>query len=315
MRSKRSMRSLTVVLVGTALALAACASSGSSGGGVKGLRMGGPAECPSRPFCEIGLKNTYNIRIASFKALDVGGPLTIKAIKDGTVDFGLVLSSDPNVATQGLQVLTDDKQLQQSDNIVPIVSKKLDKAPASTALDAVDARLSQQALVGMNTAYVVQHVPAPTIANGFLTSFQLNTKETLCGGATGSGKVVVGSNDFYESQVLANLYSAALKVCGYSASVRKGSGKREIVYPQLKKGDLDVVPEYAATLTGFLKGTASTEINTTMAALQSKLASNLAALKPAAATDQNAFAVTKAFATAHNLTTLSDLATYSQSLK
>jgi osmoprotectant transport system substrate-binding protein len=273
--------------------------------------MAGPAECPTRPYCEIGMKNTYGIKISSFTKLDAGGPLTIKAIKDGTVDFGLVFSSDPSVAAQGLTVLSDDKNLQQSDNVVPIIATKLNKAPATTALNAVSAKLSQEALVGMNTADVIQHAAPAAIASGFLSATGLDAT-ALCGGTRGSGKVVVGANDFYESQVLANVYAAALKACGYNASVKKGSGKREVVFPQLKKGDIDVLPEYAATLTTFLKGTSSNIIATTMTALRSKLPSSLVALEPSAATDQNAFAVTKAFATAHSLTTLSDLAKYSQ---
>jgi osmoprotectant transport system substrate-binding protein len=312
----RVIRSLTVVVAAGALAVTGCSSSGgsSSSGGAKGLKMGGPPECPTRPFCEPGVKSTYGVKVASFKTLDQGGPLTVKAIKDGTVDFGLVFTSDPTIGSQGLQVLTDDKHLQASDNVVPVANKKFNKAPASTALNAVSGALSQEALNGMNAAVQLQHVSATVVANGFLADshVNLNTKAALCGGATGSGKVTVGAFNFSESELLADVYAAALKVCGYSTKVKK-IGSREVVYPALKRGDIDLVPEYAATLTTFLKGTASTDITTTVQALSGKLPSNLVALKPAAATDQNSFAVTKAFATAHNLTTMSDLGTYSQS--
>jgi osmoprotectant transport system substrate-binding protein len=316
MRSKTSMRAFTLILTAAALTLAACGSSGGSGGGSssgggKAVSLGGPPECPSRPFCEVGLKNTYGIKISSFKSLDSGGPLTLKAIKDGTVDFGLVFTSDPTVDAQGLVVLTDDKHLQNSDNIVPIVDSHFNKAPATTALNKVQAALSQQALNGMNSAVQLQHVNPATVATGFLNAVHLD-KATLCGGASGTGKVTVGAFNFSESALLANVYAAALKTCGYSTSVKQ-LGAREVVYPALKKGDLDLVPEYAATLTTFLKGTASPDINNTLTALQGVLPSNLHALTAAAATDQNAFAVTKAFAQAHNLTTLSDLATYSTS--
>ncbi len=311
----RSIRSFTVVVAAIALAATACGSSGGSGGGGSsgghGLKLGGPAECPTRPFCEIGLKNTYGMKISSFKTLDSGGPLTVKAIKDGTIDVGLLYTSDPTAAAQGFVFLTDDKHLQQSDNVVPVINKKFDKAPATTALNAVQAALSQDALNGMNAAVQLQHVNAATVANGFLTTLHLD-KAALCGGATGSGKVKVVAFNFSESELLADLYAAALKTCGYSTSVKK-LGAREVVYPALKKGDFDVVPEYAATLTTFLKGTASNDITTTLQALSGKLPSNLVALKAADATDENGFCVTKAFATAHSLTTLSDLGAYSNS--
>jgi osmoprotectant transport system substrate-binding protein len=159
----------------------------------------------------------------------------------------------------------------------------------------------------------LQHVSASVVANGFLADshVNLNTKAALCGGATGSGKMTIGAFNFSESELLADIYAAALKTCGYSTKVKK-IGSREVVYPALKRGDIDAVPEYAASLTTFIKGTASTNIDTTLQALAAKLPANLVALKFAVATDQNSFAVTKAFATAHNLTTMSDLGAYSQ---
>ena len=311
----RSVRSLAAVAVVAALAVTACGSSGSSGGGsgsnaAKPIKLGGPPECPTRPYCEIGLKNTYSIKIASFKTLDSGGPLTLAAIKNGTVDMGLMFTSDPTVDAQGLVFLSDDKHLQNSDNVVPIIDTKFNKPPATDALNKVQAALSQEALVGMNKAVQLQHVPAGTVASGFLAAVHLD-KTALCGSATGSGKVTVGAFNFAESALLANVYAEALKTCGYSTTVKQ-LGAREVVYPALKKGDLDLVPEYAATLTTFLKGTASTDISTTLTALKGALPSNLHALVAAEANDQNGFAVTKTCATAHNLTTLSDLGKYSQ---
>jgi osmoprotectant transport system substrate-binding protein len=156
----------------------------------------------------------------------------------------------------------------------------------------------------------LQHVKSSTVAGGFLATLHLD-KAALCGGATGSGKVTLGAFNFAESDLLANVYAAALKTCGYSTTV-KSLGAREVVYPALKRGDLDLVPEYAATITTFLKGTASPDVTTTLTALKGVLPSNLVALNSAAATDQNGFAVTKAYATAHNLTTMSDLGKFSQ---
>jgi len=58
------------------------------------LVLGGPPECPKRPFCQLGLEKTYGLTFASFKSLDAGGPLVKAALKDGTVQVGLVFSSD-----------------------------------------------------------------------------------------------------------------------------------------------------------------------------------------------------------------------------
>jgi osmoprotectant transport system substrate-binding protein len=62
------------------------------------LVLGGPPECPTRPFCQPGLEKTYNLKFKSFKSLDAGGPLTKTAIEKGTVSIGLVFSSDGALA-------------------------------------------------------------------------------------------------------------------------------------------------------------------------------------------------------------------------
>lgn len=63
------------------------------------LTLGGPAECPKRPFCQLGLTKTYGIQFKGFKSLDAGGPLTKAALKDGTIQVGLVFSSDGSLGS------------------------------------------------------------------------------------------------------------------------------------------------------------------------------------------------------------------------
>lgn len=59
-----------------------------------GLKLGGPPECPQRPFCQPGLQQTYGLKFAGFTALDAGGPLVKTALKQGRISLGLVFSSD-----------------------------------------------------------------------------------------------------------------------------------------------------------------------------------------------------------------------------
>jgi osmoprotectant transport system substrate-binding protein len=95
--------------------------------------LGGPAECPTRPFCQPGLEKTYGAKFKAFKALDAGGPLTKNALADGNIDVGLVFSSDGGIPARGFVVLEDDKGLQTADNIIPVLRKEIDspelKAP------------------------------------------------------------------------------------------------------------------------------------------------------------------------------------------
>src|SRR5207237_957846 len=77
--------------------------------------LGGPPECPSRPFCQPGLQQTYGLKFKAFKSLDTGGPLTFAALKQGSINIGLVFSSDGGITANNFVVLDDDKHLQQAD--------------------------------------------------------------------------------------------------------------------------------------------------------------------------------------------------------
>ncbi|MFE2145721.1 ABC transporter substrate-binding protein [Streptomyces sp. NPDC059456] len=136
---------------------------------------------------------------------------------------------------------------------------------------------------------------------------------------SGKGKIVIGAAGFTESSVLAELYAQVLADAGHSTSITTVNN-RELYEPSLEKGEIDVVPEYAATLAEFLnakvngpkapeeKPVASSDVAATVAALD-RLAGplGLKALPAGPAVDQNAFAVSKEFAQKNNLKTLSDL--------
>jgi osmoprotectant transport system substrate-binding protein len=132
------------------------------------LVLAGPPECPTRPFCEPGLKQTYGMKFKSFDQTDAGGPLTVKAITTHKADVGEVFTSDPSIGKSGLVVLTDDKQLQASDNIVPVVAKSLATGAAANALNAVNAKLDQATLLSLNKAVGLQHGKPADVATQFL---------------------------------------------------------------------------------------------------------------------------------------------------
>jgi osmoprotectant transport system substrate-binding protein len=132
------------------------------------LTLAGPPECPSRPFCEPGLKQTYSMKIGKFQQTDADGPLTRKALTSGKANVGLVFSSDGDLSSLGLTVLTDDKNLQASDNIVPLVAKSLATGAAANALNAVSAKLDQKTLQALNAAVVVQKGTPQQVAAQFV---------------------------------------------------------------------------------------------------------------------------------------------------
>jgi osmoprotectant transport system substrate-binding protein len=218
------------------------------------------------------------------------------------------------VAGEQLVVLEDDQQLQNADNIIPAVNLATAMAnPALLpALDAVSAALTTEELVQLNAAVDLERQSAEEVA---ATWAEENVDAASL--EQGSGPIVVGGSNFTESTILANVYADVLSAAGFDASVRE-VGNRELYLPALISGsEIQVFPEYLSTATEFLnrkadpdaQPVASGDVQATVTALQ-PLAEQAGLVfgQPSEAADQNAFAVTQAFADALGVTTLSELA-------
>lgn len=178
-------------------------------------------------------------------------------------------------------------------------------------------------------------VPMPTRRRSLLAAFAACAVVlTGCGGSSGGGStdsqstakgsLTVGAAGFTESNLLAQMYADLLEKAGFTVHLKKVESQ-EIFQGSLEKGQIAVVPEYAATYANSLQtevtGTqapdaASPDLATTMTHLEKYAAKKgLVPLDPAQAVDQNAFAVTKTFASQHHLTTLTDLGKSGLSVK
>ena len=220
------------------------------------------------------------------------------------------------VAGEKLVVLTDDGGLQRVDNVIPAVN-----AAAATAspglvdvLDSVSAVLDTPTLIELNKSVDVDRMTSTEVAAAFVSDQGLDSQDDVGNGA----KVVVGAANFGESETLAAIYAGALEAAGFDASTQT-IGNRETYEPALESGDVTVVPEYVGTLTEFLnaklngadaEAQASADLDATvtaLAALGEQVGLTFGAA--AAAQDQNAFAVTTAFAEKYGVSSLSELAT------
>ncbi len=122
-------------------------------------------------------------------------------------------------------------------------------------------------------------------------------------------KIVVGSTNFSEQLIVANMYAKMLEHHHFEVTLRPNLGTREVVLPALEKGEIDLVPEYVGTLLEFLQpGSATADVQASADKLRQLLRpKGLTALKPAEAEDANAIVVTKKTATEKKLTKISDL--------
>ena len=132
------------------------------------LVLGAGPECPTRPFCQIGLEKTYGIHFKSFKPLDTDGPLTRAALANNDIQVGLVFTSDADLQSLNLAVLQDDKHLQNADNVVPIMRTSVASDEVKKVLNAVSGGLTTDELIQLNAQVQLQHQDADAATKAFL---------------------------------------------------------------------------------------------------------------------------------------------------
>jgi osmoprotectant transport system substrate-binding protein len=117
------------------------------------LNFGGPPECPSRPHCLVGLQSTYGLKFRSFVPLDAGGPLTVAALRGGEIDVALLFTTTPQIDEFGFVVLEDDRHLQPSENVVPVVRQETLNEQGKdfrALIDRVTATITEENLRALN---------------------------------------------------------------------------------------------------------------------------------------------------------------------
>ncbi|HYB39682.1 MAG TPA: ABC transporter substrate-binding protein [Mycobacterium sp.] len=128
--------------------------------------------------------------------------------------------------------------------------------------------------------------------------------------------VVVGSADFPESKIVAEIYAQALQANGFNVGKRMGIGSRETYIPALKDHSIDLVPEYIGNLLLYFQpGAMVTMLDAVELELYKRLPGDLSILTPSPASDTDTVTVTNATATTWNLKTIADLAAHSADVK
>ncbi|HBZ1281535.1 TPA: ABC transporter substrate-binding protein [Klebsiella pneumoniae] len=131
------------------------------------LVLGGPAEWKTRHEGLSGLRDVYGLNFKIFKVLDVGGPLTLSAMKNNQVQVADLLSTSPAIKKDRLVVLEDTKHLFAAQNIVPIVASEALNDAVTTTLNKVSAQLTTEDLIDMNEK-IAEFVSIDDIAHQWL---------------------------------------------------------------------------------------------------------------------------------------------------
>lgn len=131
------------------------------------LTLGGPAECPTRPYCIPGLKEVYGIEFGKFEPLEYG-PATVAALKADAVDVALLFSTDGTIEREGLVVLEDDQGLQAADYITPLVTEEVLDDEVAELLNSVSDALTTEVVTDLNTRVGVDQEDPADVAAEFL---------------------------------------------------------------------------------------------------------------------------------------------------
>ncbi|QCJ01053.1 ABC transporter substrate-binding protein [Agrobacterium larrymoorei] len=120
--------------------------------------------------------------------------------------------------------------------------------------------------------------------------------------------IVVGSADFPESQLLATIYAKALAAKGVKVEIHANIGSREVYFPALKDGSIDLIPEYGGAVLRYLdRSSTLNSSDDVLAALKTVLPEGVQALSASSAQDTNTVVVTQASAEKYGLKAIGDL--------
>jgi osmoprotectant transport system substrate-binding protein len=322
MKSRITKQRTAVAIAGATVlltALTACGASGSSSssgssdsgsssGGdtiAANLVLGGPPEFQTRTDGIPGLDKVYGVTFGSFKKLDAGGPLTINALKNGQIDAADIFTTDPSIAANDFVVLEDPKNLYAAQNVLPLINEAKATDGVKATLNAVSAKLTTDDLIDLNEKVINEQQDPAAVAKAWLADTGLDAAGTQAAGQT----LKVGSANFQENVILANIYAQALQAQGATVSTQLNIGSRETYMPGLQDGSIDLIPEYSGVLLQYFdKKATAVSSDDVFAALPAALPQGLVVLDQSKAEDKDAIVVTKETADKYHLKSIADLA-------
>ena len=316
----RTTRRLLALAVGTALLLGATAcdiggspTASSPATPPRALTISAPPDCLVNAYCGRGLATTYGVDVADHLVAADGVADSVASLEKGAADVAVVFSHSPAASDPDLVVLQDDRGMQASERVTPVYRRSVAElygAGLASDLDALSALLTQNALTALDAA--VGSGQEPTAAAKAWLETNAATDGTGATSPQPGREIKVASVDFLESRVLAEVVAQYLAQRGYPTTVSALDGGRAELVDALANGDVDIAPEYSASLLEYLNGDAG-EAGTDADATSARLAQFLdligvVAGTPAPATSTNVFVTTPAVAKRRNLASLSDLA-------
>lgn len=282
-------------------------SGSGSGSGTIAEQMvfGGPPEFKTRADGIPGLEENYGVTFGKYTVTDVGGPVTVNALLRGQIDAADLFTTDPAIEANGFVILEDPKSNFAAQNIVPIIARDKATDGVTAVLDGISEKLTTEG-IGELIGQVANDKEKPEdVAKGWLAEQGLD----VAGDSASGESIAVGSANFTENIILAEIYAQALEAQGAEVTTKLNIGSREKYYPALEQGSIDLFPEYTGATLSYLDEEATATSSEDVAkALEEALPEGLVALEYSEAQDNDAIVVTKETAEKFDLETIADLA-------
>jgi osmoprotectant transport system substrate-binding protein len=137
------------------------------------LKVAANPEFATRPYGIPGLKSEYGVTATLVPISDGGGPNTVKALTGGDVQLADIYSTTPSIKSENLVTLSDPKNMILAQNVVPLIADKAASDKVKAVLEKVQAALTTDDLIQMNTKSSVDKESADQIAKEWLKSKSL----------------------------------------------------------------------------------------------------------------------------------------------
>lgn len=248
--------------------------------------------------------------VIEFRPLDAGGPQTVGALDNGSIDIGVLFTFAPAIAENDWVALEDDKSLQAADHFVPLIAADKNTDDVGAVIDLVTENLTHDGIMDMVEQVSVDGRNPQDVAAEWLEANEVP------GDLEASGELTVGSANFAESELVGRLYAGALEQAGVTVDFKDAIGARQVTMPMMENGELDLMPEFTYSLLAYLDSDAesSNDLDTVVSALTDALPEALDIRAASDVEDVNVYVVTSETAEKYDLTTVSDLANVEDTL-
>ena len=139
-----------------------------------GFKLGGQPEFETRLQGLPGVKEAYGVENVQFTPF--AGISPYEALDQGTVDVAAIFSTDPPLASGKYVVLEDTEANFGFQNVAPAVNQELADelgGDFEDTINAVSEKLSDEAIIAMNSAVAIDKRSATEVAREFLEANDL----------------------------------------------------------------------------------------------------------------------------------------------